>query len=115
MRRVRAGELRHRITLLRRVEHPDGMGGATVSWEAAGKMWARVMPMTSGDAEADQAGAPTEVADYRIAFRMNGLGRTVTSSDAIEWQGERLSIVNAGVPDPREGMRMITCKTGVAL
>lgn len=44
---MRAGLLRHRITLQNRTTTPDGYGGQTVTWTDLATVWASVMPLRS--------------------------------------------------------------------
>ncbi len=39
------GALRHRLTLLRPVETPDGCGGIQVTWENVATVWAALTPV----------------------------------------------------------------------
>jgi SPP1 family predicted phage head-tail adaptor len=49
------GRLSHRLTLERAVRVADGGGGAEVTWEAAGDMWAAVEAVSGGERiEADR-------------------------------------------------------------
>ena len=44
---VRAGALRHRVTIERKVSAQDATGALVESWEVVGTVWAEVVPMTA--------------------------------------------------------------------
>jgi SPP1 family predicted phage head-tail adaptor len=43
---VRAGDLRHRVTIESATRTSDGAGGATVAWEPIAEVWAAIWPRT---------------------------------------------------------------------
>jgi len=45
---VRAGSLRHRLTVETPVRLPDGGGGFTTSWEVYTDVWAAIEPLSAG-------------------------------------------------------------------
>lgn len=53
------GDLRRRIALYAPARAPDGAGGFSESWSAAGEFWARVIPITGGEGvSADRLESP---------------------------------------------------------
>lgn len=43
---MRAGTLRHRLTIESPVESSDSMGGSTITWNAIGTVWGALSPLS---------------------------------------------------------------------
>jgi len=94
-----AGDLRHRITLLHRVDTPNDQGGSDPTWEAIASdpvVWAAVWPFTASERfHADKIRAE---ASLRVIIRYRS---DVDASMALDYDGRKLWIV--GVINRREG------------
>ena len=100
---MRAGCLRHHITIERRVETQDDDGDPVVTWETfAANVPAEVMPMSAKELMAAQAMQSEQVARIKIRW-MDGLD----ASMRITYDGKRYNIAGF-VPDPRSGREWIT-------
>ncbi|MGE6743522.1 phage head closure protein [Allorhizobium pseudoryzae] len=85
------------------VDTPDGQGGAVRGWVEAGKLWARIEPV-SQRAETMAAGAERVTVTHRIwisAFAVPAAGERLV-------KGARLFAIKA-VRDPDETGRFLVC------
>lgn len=64
---MRAGRLRKRVSLQRRVETQDTTGGMTVTWAEVAKLWAGIEPLYGR--EYDAARARNAETTHRIVLR----------------------------------------------
>ena len=64
---MRAGQLRHRVTIERRTEVDDGAGGSVETWATFATVWAAVIPLTGRELFAAQQVAST--VSHRIEMR----------------------------------------------
>lgn len=89
MRMPRAGELRHRVKILRPYEAQDVVGAAAVAYERIGETWARVEPLSGSEK------LRTEQLQAELSHRVNIRYRTDMLEDMeFEIEGRRLRIVH---------------------
>ena len=66
---VRAGDLRHRITIEAPVRQPDGLGGAILTWTPIAEVWAAIWPRTASEAMLLDRPAGTASHDIWVRYR----------------------------------------------
>jgi head-tail adaptor len=88
-----AGALSERVTLLRRAETRDALGGAVVSWADGGLRWAALVPAGEADGTGDR---PFGVPRWSATLRA---GVAVAPGDRLMWR-DRLVGVLAVTADP---------------
>ena len=66
---MRAGELRHRVTVERRSMTQDTFGGQSTTWTALGTFWAWVQPASGREIEA--AAAQQAEISHTVTMRYN--------------------------------------------
>lgn len=96
------GQLTARLQLERLVETADGQGGAMVSFEPVGLVWARVEPLS--ESREERAGAEIVTVTHRIWLRF----RSGVSSGMRLRQGERIFAIRS-LRDPDETGRYLVC------
>jgi SPP1 family predicted phage head-tail adaptor len=99
---VDAGQRTARLTREVMVETPDGQGGTTATWQAAGTLWARVEPVSHAGSEL--AGAERQVLTHRIWI----LAQTGVSAGQRLRRGARVFVIKL-VRDPDETGRYLIC------
>ncbi len=94
--------------------HPDGLGGAEISWIPVGTLWARVVARTGR--EAFVAGRPEARVTYRIHVRGAPEGaRSRPRPDQRFREGERVfDILSVTEADPRGHYLEIIAEEGRA-
>lgn len=93
---MRAGSLRHRITIRRRTNTPDGAGGWTPSWTNVGvNLPADIVSINGKEAMVGQV--LQSINTYKVTIRyMTG----IKPADQITWDdGEELNILSCADPD----------------
>ena len=96
------GALRRRLVLEAPVSMPDGLGGATESFETVAALWAQVEWLSGG--ERWRSGRPEQFASHRITLRWRaGLDAGQRLRD-----GARIFDIRA-VADPDGGRRRLIC------
>jgi SPP1 family predicted phage head-tail adaptor len=68
MPRIRAGELRSRLTLQSKAETGDGQGGSTKAWADAGTVWGKKVP-TDASGDTLEAGQTVSRRRYTLTIR----------------------------------------------
>lgn len=66
---VKAGDLRHRVTLEQPVRTSDGAGGATIEWQSAGDVWAAIWPRTASESFTSDRVTGSATHDIWIRYR----------------------------------------------
>jgi hypothetical protein len=84
-----AGELRDRVSVLRRVKTRDSMGGATETEEAFLTVWARVNVLQAKDNVI--AGERRDIRTHEVILR-DGVNPKPKLGDIAIWQGTRLEV-----------------------
>jgi head-tail adaptor len=96
MKNINAGDLRHRVTLVRNAAITlDPVNQATPSPQSFGPFYALVECL--GGAEATSAGQRKGTLKYRITLRASA--GPILPTDSFVWNGHTLNVV-AAVPDP---------------
>lgn len=96
------GVLRRRLVLEGPVATPDGLGGATQTFEILAAVWGRIEWLGGG--ERWRMGRPEQVATHRITLRWRG---GVDTGQRLR-DGTRLYDIRA-VADPDDGRRRLVC------
>lgn len=94
---MRAGKLRHQITLLNKLASKGAAGGERITWSAHETLMAQVTPLRSKELLAVKQGQIE--ADIRVNMRFHP---DVTEVMRVEWQGKHYditSMANAGGRD----------------
>jgi hypothetical protein len=84
-----AGELRDRISVLRRVKTRDGMGGAAETDETVLTAWARVNVLQARDNVI--AGERRDIRTHEVILRL-GVNPKPALGDVVVWSGGRLEV-----------------------
>ncbi|MCB9949580.1 MAG: phage head closure protein [Planctomycetaceae bacterium] len=102
---MRAGKLRHLVTIQRRTLSRDAVGQQTESWADLGTTWASVMP--TGGTEREYAKQLVSETTHKVVMRyFDGL----TSKDRIIHNSRTLNIINIINVDERNIEQQIMCK-----
>jgi SPP1 family predicted phage head-tail adaptor len=107
---MRAGQLRHKITVSRATTVSDNAGGFTSSWATYAQPWAFVEFLNGREAMLGHA--LEAIGNYRITIRYNAkLQPTdqITLSD-----GKLLNVTSIGDPDGMRHWLVILASTGTA-
>ncbi|WFF40399.1 head-tail adaptor protein [Salinicola endophyticus] len=107
---MRAGRLRHRVTLMRQGEGRDPLGAPTTDWAEVATVWAEVTGISAREFVA--SGGEQNQATYQILMRYR---RGVDDTMRVEHRpptgnGEVYEIVSA-LPDARRTQLTLMCKT----
>ncbi|MDR1943974.1 MAG: head-tail adaptor protein [Synergistaceae bacterium] len=84
-----AGDLRDRISILRRVKTRDSMGGAAESEALILTTWARVVALQAKDNVI--AGGRRDIRTHEVVIR-SGISPRPKQGDIAEWRGARLEV-----------------------
>jgi SPP1 family predicted phage head-tail adaptor len=108
MKPLRAGSLRHRVTLQQPAETPDGGGGFTLAWTDVATVWAAIEPLKGAERlHAQQLQSPVT---HRVTMRYRS---GVTPTMRLLFEARTLNI--RAVIDPQERNRTLEllCEEGV--
>lgn len=97
-----AGDLRHRVTLQRKVQVRDSEGGVVTDWEDVATVWAKIAPLSAREFTAAAAVQSKVVARITIRFR-DGV---VASMRAVH--GAKLYNIEGVLPDQESGLEYLT-------
>lgn len=108
---LKAGNLDHRVQLLRRISTHDGLQKVE-SWEALGNpRWCSRKPLSGG--ERDEGEGRRSFARYSLWLRWDSKTRTLTSADGVAIDGERFELIQPPLPiSRREGVELLVEGTG---
>lgn len=87
MARGGAGALDHRVTLQRRVEAHDGMGGTELRWVSVADVWAAVMPKSGRETLVEGRVNATYTVVFEIWNRSD-----VSEVSQIIWNGQAYNV-----------------------
>jgi SPP1 family predicted phage head-tail adaptor len=107
---LRAGRLRHRVTIERAAESRDAHGGVALTWSRVATRWAGIEPVSGREfiaSEATQANV-----SHRIMLRAGGL--TITSRDRIRFGDRVFGITTILNRDERGAVLEIMATEGVS-
>jgi len=100
-----AGRLRHRLTLIRRVEKEDGRSGFTETDQRVAGFWGRVRTVTSKERFYSR-GLRAEASHFvRIRFRQD-----VDEESVLLFRGVRLQVLGTQNVDERDRWLDLDCK-----
>lgn len=103
---MRAGQLRHRITLETRTTVPDDMGGNTVAYVVAAVLWADVVKDTTSR-QLVEARKLNAKASHRVTLRHRAVDPV---SQRFVYGGEVLDILTADDPDGTRVQLVCICE-----
>ncbi|NJC33864.1 SPP1 family predicted phage head-tail adaptor [Sphingomonas jejuensis] len=109
-RALTPGDYRHRVTIERQGETPNGRGGRTVSWAPiarAATVWAQVLALTGDEALRNLAVAARQ--SWRVTIRWRD---DVLPTDRLVW-GEQLLDIKALAPTPDRRELVLICESGL--
>lgn len=102
-RRIAAGDLRERVTILAATVTRDAYGAEALSWSASASVWARVRER--GGREPLLADRPVMLISYEVLLRS---GPALTNANRLTWRSKTLQIETV-TPLPEIGMIMLRC------
>ena len=110
---LRAGTLRHRITLQRRSTSVDSFGAQSTSWVTAARVWASIEPSGGKELMAAQAMAIDQPATITIRWQpMFADPKTVAALRII--YGTRIfNIHSSNNPEARNRVLTLLCSEGL--
>jgi SPP1 family predicted phage head-tail adaptor len=108
---VRAGELRHLITLQTpSTAAPDGDGGFTNTWTDLATVWASIVPATARDLERVVAGTVQSSATHLVTIRYLA---GVTTKTRVVFGSRLLSVTGVQNTDERNISLVLVCQESV--
>ena len=102
---MRAGKLRHKVTIKSREASQDEYGEVTYTWSTAARAWANIEPLAGRELlHAQQVNAELT---HRVTMRyMSGVDPT----DRIAFGSRTLEVVSVINPDERNKELVLLCK-----
>lgn len=107
---MRAGRLRHRITMERAVQVTTD-GSTVTTWQTIGVVWGAVEPIRGR--EALIAGGTLAEMDTRIPLRYNSLTATLTARDRLLYDGVSYNIYSIAEKNTAHREIECLCKSGL--
>ena len=104
---IRAGDLRHRVTIRRKTSVKKAGGGFDTSWNDLATVWAEVIGLDGREAVIGQA--LQGISTYRVRLRF---GADVTDADQLRYGAIDLNIRSVSDPDGRREQLLILADTG---
>lgn len=101
---MRAGDLRHLVTLEEQVQGTDPYGNPTTVWEDRGQVWAAVEPLRGRQLFEAQTAFGEIVTKVRIRYRSG-----ITPSWRVLWDGRVLAVKAALDVDGRHRELELMC------
>lgn len=101
---MRAGELRHRITIQRQTVTRDGYGAEVPTWSTLATVWAKVVT-TSGTEAIDAAQVASATLTHEVTIRWRS---DVAPTMQILW-GTRTLTIRAVIDDNVKRMLILPC------
>lgn len=105
---MRAGILRHRVSLQSRSETRDAMGGTTFSWATYATRWARIE--TTGGAESPVGVGVASETTHTVTMRYDSTLSAVVPRDRVLFGSRVLDVVAVVRDEQRPITLMLTCK-----
>lgn len=109
---TRPGAFRHHITVHRKTETTDEMGGQTVVWAEIAAFPALVEPLSTF--ERSHAQQIQDTTSHKITTRRRA-DITITPKDKIVWGSREFSIIGVRNEDERNHWWVIRVQEGVAV
>lgn len=104
---MRAGTLRHLVTLQTPTSAPDGDGGFTDTWTALATVWASIVPATARDLERVVAGTVQSSATHLVTIRYLA---GVTTKTRIVFGSRLFSVTGVQNPEERNISLVLVCQ-----
>lgn len=101
---MRAGELRHKVTIQSKTESRSDTGQVTYSWSDTATVWASIEPLSGRELEFAQA-VHSET-DHKITVRYTAL----TSEDRIKFGDRTFEVLSVKNPHERNIKLEVMCK-----
>lgn len=105
---MRAGRLRHRVTIQHRTLGQDDAGALVETWATTAVVWADVR--TVGGGERLQPGIEQTVATMQHQVTIRRHPTTILPSQRVIWQGRTLEITSVQEPDNRQRLVLLMCQ-----
>jgi SPP1 family predicted phage head-tail adaptor len=100
---MRAGLLRHRVTIQQATTTTNERGAKVPGWEDVATVWADVRTPTGRERTANETTVATLTHVVTVRYR-----RDVTAAHRIKWDERVLSLL--ATPDPDNRRRMLVCQ-----
>jgi SPP1 family predicted phage head-tail adaptor len=100
---MRAGDLRHRITLLTQQTSVNTGGERLTEWTQTKKLWANVTYLSVKDVLVSQASGSQITARCVVRYT-----KDITSGMCLVHQDQVFAIVGQPIPDPKTGREYLT-------
>lgn len=107
--KIRAGRLRHRLTLQRKTESRTSNGDITIAWVTDSTVWGAIEPLSGKELVA--ASQTQNEATVRIVIRYHA---TINDTWRVVNDGKAYSILSLINDSERDHMMVLTCSQGVA-
>ena len=112
MKPLRAGRLRHRITIRRSIEASDGKGGYTTTWSTVLVTRAEIEGLDGRESAMARVLEGISVYRFRIRWRAD---LDIRASDQVQFAGRELNITApAADPDTRRRHLVFVAETASA-
>lgn len=106
---MKAGKLRHRVTIQTRTISQDGYGDAVETWTSGDTVWAEVTPLLTATREAFVAQSETRSARQTLQVRMRWRDGLTPAGTRLLWDGETLDVESVMDPDGRHAELIVLC------
>ena len=109
---VRAGDLRHRVSLQKTVVTRDDYGEQIETWTTYATVWARISPLRGQELIQAQQVHAEATHEVELRYRHSSTSNTLNISqvDRILFGTRILEIVNLLIPDERKRNYILLCK-----
>lgn len=105
---MRAGTLRHRVSLQSRSETRDAMGGTTLSWLTYATRWARIE--TTGGGESPVGAGVASETTHTATMRYDSSLSVVVPRNRVLFGSRVLDVVSVDKVEQRPILLVLTCK-----
>lgn len=102
---MRAGQLRHLITIQQRSVTRDDFGAESESWTTFSQLWAKVSPLSGQELEQAQAMHSETTHQVTIRYLVG-----ITTEMRVQHAGRTLNILAVTNPDERNIQLELLCK-----
>ncbi|MEB4590493.1 phage head closure protein [Candidatus Thiothrix sp. Deng01] len=100
---MRAGRLRHRVTICRLAESRDAVGGVTETWQALKTVWASVEPVTARE-YVEHVQVHSDITTS-VLMRVQP-DVTVRQADRLQFRGKWIEIVAPPIDRDKRGIHL---------
>lgn len=102
---MRAGQLRHRVTIQQRTDADDGAGGLTITWTPLTVLWASVAPQTGRETIAARQVTPAMTHLVRLRYYAG-----LTTKHRVVLDGRALDILAIQNVEERNRELVLSCQ-----